>query len=258
LATKLAPPEEDLYDDRPGPSLRLAEPARIDALRIANRGLKMPKLPSMQQPTFRASAHHIMANHELQALEVMAWTLCAFPDAPTPFRLGVIKIMLDEQRHTRMHLARLRELGHLFGDWPVNGHVWLRCRDSQNLLDYLACLPLTFEGGNLDHSLEFANAFDQAGASQSRDVMRAIHIDEIDHVAFGVHWLRQLKPAALSDWETYITHLRWPMSPYRAKGNVFQRQARLEAGMTADFIDGVEQTSRSKPGLREDQLPRRL
>ena len=30
----------------------------------------------------RGLAHHIMANHELLALEVMGFTLCAFPDAP--------------------------------------------------------------------------------------------------------------------------------------------------------------------------------
>lgn len=205
----------------------------------------MPKLVGMHEARLRAVAHHIMANHELQALEVMAWTLCAFPDAPSDFRSGLIKVMSDEQRHTKMHVRRLQSLGIEFGSLPVNGHVWMRCRQSQDLLDYLACLPLTFEGGNLDHSMEFARAFEMAGDAKSRDVMLAIHDDEIEHVAFGVEWFRRLKPAGLSEWEAYVAHLRWPMYPARARGQSFQRDARLRAGMTEEFVDKIAQAEAS-------------
>ena len=244
LEEKLLPPG-DLTDKQPGPAKRFVEPARVDALRFFpnHHGAKMPKLSGMIEPRLRAIAHHIMANHELQALEAMAWTLCAFPDAPTEFRQEILTVMQDEQRHTKMHLRRLNALGLSFGDIPVNGHVWTRNRQAQNLLDYLACLPMTFEGGNLDHSLEFANAFHAAGDTKSREIMKAIHVDEIDHVAFGVKWFRTLKPAEVSDWEAYITHLHWPMSPYRGKGTIFQREARRLAGMDDAFIDQIEKAS---------------
>ena len=48
----------------------------------------------------------LTANHELLALEVMAFTLCAFPSAPRDFRIVLARIMADEQRHTRMHIER--------------------------------------------------------------------------------------------------------------------------------------------------------
>lgn len=242
LEEKLLPPDEPLTDSHPGPAVRIIEPARMDSLRFFknHHGAKMPKLSGMRDPRLRAIAHHIMANHELQALEAMAWTLCAFPDAPTPFRLEIIQIMRDEQRHTKMHLRRLNSLGMTFGEIPVNGHVWMRNRQAESLLDYLACVPLTFEGGNLDHSLEFAEAFDGAQDFKSREIMKAIHVDEIDHVAFGLKWFRELKPRHVSDWDAYLEHLHWPMSPYRAKGNIFQREARKLAGMDDEFIDQIE------------------
>ena len=94
-----------------------------------------------------------MANHELQALEVMARVALQFPDAPTEFRLGLAKIMQDEQRHTRMHIERAVMLGLRFGDLPVNSYIWQKSSEFECVLDYLATLPLLFEGANLDHTL---------------------------------------------------------------------------------------------------------
>ncbi|MBY0587425.1 ferritin-like domain-containing protein [bacterium] len=243
LESKLAPPAGVLTDQRPGLPTRVSSPEREDALRFvgSHSGAKMPKTTEFGQVRTRGVAHHIMANHELQALEIMAWTLLAFPDAPTDFRQQLVPIMLDEQRHTRMHLRRAQSHGVPFGSIPVNGHVWLRTQASESLLDYLACLPLTFEGGNLDHSLQFARLFDQAGDAKSRDVMKVIHADEIEHVAFGLRWFRVFKPDHLSDWEAYVAHLRWPLTPYASKGKVFQRTAREQAGMSLEFIESIRQ-----------------
>ena len=123
----------------------------------------MPHLLSLGEPRRRGIAHHIMANHELQALEVMAFVLRAFPEAPSEFRLGLARVMCDEQRHTRLHAERGAELGVPFGSLPVNGYFWIKAQEFAEVLDYLAGLPLTFEGGNLDHTLEFEAAFREAG-----------------------------------------------------------------------------------------------
>jgi hypothetical protein len=55
----------------------------------------MPAAGAFHDPARRAVAHHIMANHELQALEVMAWTLLAFPEAPAAFRRGMVNYPLS-------------------------------------------------------------------------------------------------------------------------------------------------------------------
>ena len=244
LVLKLAPIENPVTDDDRGGVERPENPARESSLQFCGRkeAPPMPRPEALVDERRRAIAHHIMANHELQALEVMAFVLRAFPDAPDEFRRGLIQVMADEQRHTRMHVDRLTDLGLKFGDLPVNGYFWRKSQEFENLLDYLAGLPLTFEGRNLDHTLEFEDYFRDAGDPRSAAIMRAIHRDEIRHVAFGLHWLRLLKPADQSDWDAYQSHLKWPLRPDKAKGDTFNRAPRLEAGMSPEFIERLEQS----------------
>jgi uncharacterized ferritin-like protein (DUF455 family) len=242
IAEKLAALRGEPTDESPGPAARVALPARPPELVFCGRreSPPMPHPDTLVDAHRRAVAHHVMANHELQALEVMAFILRAFPEAPGEFRLGLARIMADEQRHTRLHLARLDELGMTFGAIPVNGYFWNKAQEFHSLLDYLAGLPLTFEGRNLDHTLEFEEWFLRAGDEKSAGVMRVIHRDEIQHVAFGIHWLRRLKPDDHSDWEAYESSLKWPLRPEKSRGHSFHRAPRLAAGMSPDFIDRLE------------------
>jgi uncharacterized ferritin-like protein (DUF455 family) len=166
----------------------------------------------------------------------MAWVLLAFPDAPPEFRLGLASVMADEQRHTRMHAERAAQLGIRFGQLPVNCYIWKKSQQFQSVLDYLAGLPLTFEGRNLDHTLEFEEYFTVAGDPQSAAIMKAIHRDEIHHVAFGLDWLKRLKPNDMTDWDAYVAHLHWPLRPDKSIGDTFHTEPRLAAGMSSEFI----------------------
>jgi uncharacterized ferritin-like protein (DUF455 family) len=244
IEAKLAPWEGPVTDAAPGAPMRVPQPARPPALRFAGRkqAPAMPHPNTFGEPAKRAVAHHIMANHELQALEVMAFTLCAFPEAPAEFRRGMLGVMADEQRHTRMHIERAAALGVRFGEFPVNGYFWNKAQEFLSVLDYLAGLPLTFEGCNLDHTLEFEQWFLAAGDRRGAAVMRAIHRDEIQHVKFGLEWLRRLKAPGQSDWEAYLAHLHWPLRPEKSRGKTFHRAPREEAGMTTEFIARLEQT----------------
>lgn len=243
LEEKLRPPEEALTDDSPGEPFRPIEPARPVNLQFAPRRTApaMPAAPAMTDPQKRAVAHHIMANHELQAVEVMAFVLLAFPEAPFEFRRGLVEIIQDEQRHTRMHAERAAMLGVEFGDLPVNCYIWKKAQDYHSVLDYLSGLPLTFEARNLDHTIEFEQAFLEAGDKRSAALMRRIHNDEIEHVRFGIDWLRRLKPTHADDWETWVEHLHWPMRPEKSIGETFQRDARLAAGLSPEFLDRLQE-----------------
>lgn len=260
LAGKLKPPQSPFTDVAPGPAERVSQPVRPADLQFCGQRNSPPMPPPavLGDPRRLRAAHHIMANHELQAVEVMAFVLRAFPDAPTAFRLGLAEIMVDEQRHTRMHINRVEELGGRFGELPVNGYFWGKAMEFQNLLDYLAGLPLVFEQRNLDHTCEFEGYFLAVGQTRSAAIMRAIHRDEIRHVAFGIEWLRKLKPAGQSDWETFVEHLKWPLQPSKARGDQFQTDARRAAGLSDDFIENIATAKvitldKSRPG--NDRAP---
>lgn len=242
LDDKLQPATGSFTDVIPGESVNVAEPARSENLKFAPRrtAASMPKPGAFKDARRRATAHHILANHELQALEVMARVALLFPDAPFEFRIGLCEIMQDEQRHTRMHVERAAMLGIEFGSLPVNSYIWKKSLEFRSLLDYIATLPLVFEGCNLDHTLEFASYFEAAGDDRSAALMRVIHRDEIEHVAFGMEWLQKLKPSGQSDWDTFCEHLQWPLRPVKAKGDTFQIEARRQAGLSDEFIENLQ------------------
>ncbi len=248
LETKLERVSESFTDNEPGDARRYVEPVRPANLVFAPRrsAPSMPHPSTFKETRKRAIAHHILANHELQALEVMAWVLLAFPDAPTEFRHGLADVMADEQRHTKMHAEHAAALGIKFGELPVNCYIWKKSQEFQSVLDYLAGIPLTFEGRNLDHTLEFEEYFEKAGDPKSAAIMKAIHKDEIHHVAFGLKWLRILKPADQSEWDAYLEHLHWPLRPDKSVGDVFHREPRIAAGMTPEFIDRLQPRMRTR------------
>ncbi len=234
---------EDFTDDQPGAALRVQFPTRPTNLVFGapRTAPPMPHPETFDDPLRRGIAHHIMANHELQALEVMASQLLVYPDLPREFRLGMARVMEDEQRHTRMHVERCAALGVPFGSRAVNSYIWRKSLEFQDILDYLAGLPLTFEGCNLDHTVEFEGHFRRVGDPKSAAVMRQIHHDEIEHVAFGYQWLMQFKLPELSDWEAYVKHLHWPLRPAKSIGDQFQPDARIAAGLSPSFVEKLRQ-----------------
>ena len=241
LELKLRPAKDlrqALRDDEPGEPLRLDAPGRPENLPIRpGRQVKIPSLEGMGDPRQRARILHALANHELQAAELFAWALLAFPQAPSEFRRGLAEILDDEQRHTRMYIARVEACGSRFGDFPVTGYFWNKVPGITSPLHFVAAMSLTFENANLDHTVEHAAAARAAGDVKTAQVIESIGEDEVRHVRFGWQWLNHWKGADADAWDTWNAHLEWPLRPIRAKGKEFQRQARLDAGLDPSFID---------------------
>src|SRR5580658_9914378 len=131
LSSKLVPPPPDLDYAAPRAELRLTSPSRPAALAIVpGRGARVPPVAGMRDPAQRARILHALANHELQAIELFAWAVLAYPAAPPAFHRGLVTILADEQRHLALYQGRLRALGRDLGDYAVTGHFW-------NKLDHL-------------------------------------------------------------------------------------------------------------------------
>lgn len=242
LEAKLAPLEGELTDDAPGPAVFWETPARPPELQIRTKKTR-PRMPSekaLGDPKKRGLALHFFANHELQALEIMAFAILAYPGAPPAFRRGLLGTLRDEQRHLALYLERMAALGVRFGEIPVNDYFWSKTRALATPLHYLATLPLTFEGGNLDRAPRYEALFRAVGDEESAALMRRIFEDEIGHVRFGATWLRRLKDPSRSDFDVFAEHLAWPLRPAKARGPTFCREARLAAGLDPDFVERLE------------------
>ncbi|MEM9489150.1 MAG: DUF455 family protein [Myxococcota bacterium] len=259
LDEKLALPGR-LDDGEPGPAMRLAEPGRPPELVIAPaRSVKVPPAAGMSDPAQRGRILHALANHELQAAELFAWALLAFPDAPAPFRRGLLAILADEQRHCQLYIECMSALGVTFGDYPVTGHFWGKIAAVATPLHFVCTMGLTFENANLDFAGEYARAAERAGDDQTCAVLDRVHRDEIRHVRFAWHWLRRLSEYRDSDgaqvaphgddaWAIYLDNIHWPLGPARARGRTFDRPSRVAAGLDDAFIDRLEQTQPKRPG----------
>jgi uncharacterized ferritin-like protein (DUF455 family) len=224
LDVKLAPPPGELTDGAPGPAVCFEEPGRPPCLRFAK--VAVPDVEGMPDPAQRPRILHALA----------------VPDTPPEFRSGLLKILLDEQRHTRMYIARVEASGARFGDYPVHGYFWSKVPDITNPLRFLCAMSLTFENANLDHTVEYAEAARRAGDSRTAAVIEQVERDEVEHVRFGWTWLQVFKKEDESAWDAFRSNLTWPLRPSRAKGRVFNREGREAAGLDAEFIRRLEES----------------
>jgi uncharacterized ferritin-like protein (DUF455 family) len=237
LEAKLSAPPRGLTDRRPGPALRLEAPGRPPHLLIVpSYDAKVPAIEGMNDPAQRPRIVHAFANHELQAAELYAWALLAFPEAPPAFRSGALRILGDEQRHARLYCARLGEWGVELGDYPVSGYFWSKAGDFTTPLRFVCAMSLTFENANLDHTEEYALAARAAGDERTAAIIDLVRHDEVEHVRFGWRWLEALKEAEESPWEAYCRSLRWPLRPALGRGESFHPSGREAAGLDPDFV----------------------
>ncbi len=249
LDGKLAPPAAGLADDAPFPAVRVAAPRRPAGLEIvAGRRARTPPVEGMADPAQRRRILHAFANHELQAAELFAWALLAFPEAPSAFRRGLLGILADEQRHCRAYIARIEALGGRFGDLPVSGHFWRKAASIETPLEFVCAMGLTFENANLDFAAEHAAAAERAGDAATAAALRMVHDDEIRHVAFAYEWLREWKPGDVSAWDAYCAAARPPHGPSRARGARYDAASRRAAGIDDDFVARLGATSPDRPG----------
>ncbi len=182
VAGKLAAPPEELLDTDRGSAIRIAAPHRPEKLAIAEaRAVKVPPITGMQDISQRKRILHALANHELQAAELFAWMLLAFPDEPASFRRGLVSILVEEQEHCQLYLDRLQAFGGAFGDYPVTGHFWHRMDDVKTPIDFLCVMGLTFENANLDFAGDYARAAREIGDEETAVAIDKVHEDEIHH-----------------------------------------------------------------------------
>jgi uncharacterized ferritin-like protein (DUF455 family) len=235
LDEKLLDPQT-LTDENPGPPIFWQEPVRPSHMRFHKhtRKSKLPPLHEHHHPDKRAICLHRFAGHELLAVEIMAYALLAFPEAPRSFRRGVANTLKEEQGHVRLYMKRMAEMGLLFGDLPLFRHFWSYVPSLTSPLRYISLMSLTFEMANLDFAPLYGASFAKHGDTASADLMKTILQDEIAHVSFGYRWLKKWNEN--SEWQTWLSSLPPRATPLRAKGPQFFEEPRHLAGLSPEWI----------------------
>ena len=237
LEEKLLTPDL-LTDHTPGPAYFWDIPTRPKGMEF-KRHSKEEKLPAFQDhkdPEKRAACLHRFAGHELLAVEIMAYALIAFPEAPRHFRRGLANTLQEEQEHVRLYIKRLSELGVQFGDMPLYRHFWSYVPYLRSPIEYVSTMSLTFEMANLDFAPMYRQSFARNGDSLSAELMQRILDDEIAHVSFGYQWLKKMKNEGESDWDAWRASAPAPLTIKRARGFLVHEEPRKAAGIPDSWI----------------------
>lgn len=244
LERKLAPEPPPMQRwEVSAPVRRLAGPGRPRELHVVERA---DKARGLRAPSGRARALHAFLHHELQAAELMAWALLAFPSAPAPFRAGLVRIALDEVRHMRMYAEQIERLGQRVGDYPVRDWFWTRVPTCEDPASFVAVMGLGLESANLEHTASFAAKFREAGDEEGARVQELVGLEEIAHVRFGVRWFEHFTGGL--DFRAWTRALPAPLTPLLMRGRPLRRDARRRAGQTDPFLDELEAWQPGQPG----------
>jgi uncharacterized ferritin-like protein (DUF455 family) len=240
LSQKLAPRAAPSADDErswelDAPERRIAMPGRPDALRVVARSPSAPRPEALAKPQARARLLHTFVHHELQAAELFAWAVLAFPRTPREFRAGLARLCREELAHMHLYIEHMRSLGTEFGDHPVRDWFWQRVPLCTDAASFVALQGLGLEGANLEHSARFAAQFRAARDEAGARILERVEHDEIAHVAFAVRWFERFTGAPLA-YDTWRAALPAPLTPALMQGRPLNRDARRRAGLDDAFL----------------------
>jgi uncharacterized ferritin-like protein (DUF455 family) len=244
LAAKMTPPPIPEIWEAEIVARRLTTPGRPPELRVV---AKAGKTRGLAAPSGRARALHTFFHHELQAAELMAWAVLAFPETPREFRAGLVRIALDEIRHMHLYAKQIARLGFVIGQFTVRDWFWERVPSCVDAAAFVATMGLGVESANLEHTASFAARFREAGDEEGARVQELIGREEIAHVRFGARWFEAF--VAPLDFETWRLALPSPLSPLLMRGKPLHREARRSAGQNEAFLDDLEAWQPVSPGF---------
>jgi uncharacterized ferritin-like protein (DUF455 family) len=249
LASKLDPPTPPTGWATTPMRWLIEHPGRPPALVQREGRKKALKDGALREVGKRAELLHTFLHHELQAAELMAWALLAFPETPAAFRRGLLRLCLDEVRHLQLYRDHLDTLGCPYGTHPINDWFWKRVPIQATAVDFVARLGIGFEGGNLDHGARFTLAFAAAGDARAAAIQAQIVEEEVAHTAFALHWFRAFTGDV--DFERWRGHLPAPLTPVMARGLPLNLEARRRAGYPEPFLEALAAWRPAAPAGRD-------
>lgn len=242
LSSKLLSPQKIHWDELEcWESERVDYPSRDNRIAFSEEQIKFPGKGALKDSRQRGKALHFFANHELLAIEMMAQALLLFPELTLAQRKSLVMTLGEEQKHFSLYLSRMQELGTSFGDYPLNQFFWSFMSEIKTPEQFFSVISLTFEQANLDFASYYMELFKEIGDERTYSILKEVYEDEIKHVARGRTELLKNVSHANELWDFYCENLPENLTPARAKGIVFDDEARAKSGLPQGFISSLKE-----------------
>ncbi len=188
----------------------------------------------------RIALWHALAHIEFVAIDLALDMAGRFGENMGPeFVSDFLSVAADEAMHFALLERKLRNLGSHYGALPAHGGLWEAAQETRHdVAARLAIVPMVLEARGLDVTPPTLERIRAQGDLHGVKILSRILDDEIRHVAIGTkHFI------ALCDRNGESPENRWKgLIKTYFRGSIkppFNDSARLAAGLSRDFYDGV-------------------
>ncbi len=153
-----------------------------------------------------------------------------------------IKVADDEAKHHLMLETRLNDFDASYGDLPAHDGLWEASeKTAHDFAARLAIVPMVLEARGLDVTPGMIEAMTKQGDTETAEILRVIHDDEITHVRAGTVWFESWCAHNGLDVEEHWQALvkRYFNGPLKRP---FNHPGREEAGMIRDWYEPLADT----------------
>ena len=162
-----------------------------------------------------------------------------FRGMPDEYYADWVSVANDEARHFSMLRARLRDIGHDYGDFDAHNGLWeMAEKTAESGLARMALVPRVLEARGLDVTPGMIVKLRSLGDDATADILEVILREEVAHVAAGSRWYRwhcervDVEPRArflelLHEYASGVLH------------KPFNTEARLQAGFDAEELESL-------------------
>ena len=187
----------------------------------------------------RAALLHAVAHIEFNAINLALDAVWRFPDLPQAYYRDWWLVAADEARHFGLLRAHLQSMGHDYGDFEAHDGLWSMAeKTADDLVARMALVPRTLEARGLDATPPMQARLARAGDQRAVEILGVILHDEVQHVAIGNRWYRQLCEAQGLDPHALYPELAQRYGAPRLKGP-FNLEARGLAGFTSEEMSAL-------------------
>ena len=227
-----------LPEDAPSP-----EPIRMPGRPPQPRLVHPRELPrrGFCTPEGRAAFIHAVAHIEFNAVD-LAWdAVYRFRGMPHAYYADWVAVAADEARHFTLLRARLRDLGHDYGDFDAHNGLWQMAeKTAHDGLARMALVPRVLEARGLDVTPGMIVKLRALGDHATADILEVILREEVAHVAAGSRWYRwHCERAGVEPRMRFRELLAEYARP--VLHGPFNIEARIAAGFDAEELATLEQ-----------------